>query len=85
MKLIDLINTVDEGYGDGCISAHFDPDTSEVKHQQGDTLAEFVVIELSESFDPDADDEDQISAAVFAMERAKQDIENVITALMKRG
>lgn len=47
----------------------------------GDTLALFIAWELYETFDPDADDEQQISTAIGAMRRAGDCLRDVETAL----
>jgi len=83
MKLVDLLNKASAGYDDDFLSEYFDTDTGDLKEGHGDTLAEFIVVELTETFDSDGDDEDQMSEAVRVMERAKRDLEDVITALLK--
>ena len=49
-----------------------------------DTLALFVVRELSETFDAEANDEQQITEAVRVMETGRINIENIISALLMR-
>ncbi len=50
----------------------------------GDTLALFIVRELAETFDPKASDDEQIAEAVRVMTAAKNNLENVISALEER-
>lgn len=47
----------------------------------GDGLAEFIAWELYETYDPDADDETQITTAVGAMQRAADCLKDVAEAL----
>ena len=81
MTLVELLNKANEGYEDGYLENYFDPKTGEFVQGKGDTLSEFIVVELSETFDPDADDEAQLSEALSAMDMAKRDIEGVMAAL----
>jgi len=81
MTLVELLNQANEGYEDGYLENYFDPKTGEFVQGKGDTLSEFIVVELSETFDPDADDETQLSEALSAMDMAKRDIEGVMAAL----
>ena len=89
MKLIQLVRICDGAY-----SQDF-PESSllELVNQRsgkplkrmpspiGDTLALFVVRELAETYDADANDEQQITEAVRVMEMAKGNLENIICAL----
>jgi hypothetical protein len=50
----------------------------------GDTLALFVVRELSETFDAEASDEQQITETVRVMEMARGNLDNIIMALNER-
>jgi hypothetical protein len=50
----------------------------------GDTLALFIVRELSETFDPDASDDEQIAEAIRVLSQAKDDLENMVSALEGR-
>jgi hypothetical protein len=51
----------------------------------GDTLAEFVALELYESFDPEASDDEQIATAVKLMQSAADDLAAVAHALANIG
>ena len=85
MTINDLINKAAEGYTDSQLlmywtgfgnRAHFydNPDG-------GDGLARFIVLELSETFDPEACREDQLAEAVRVMTNASRDVQGVIEAL----
>ena len=81
MKLLELLTTADKGYGDGAMAGYFDEATGKHKNGFGDTLAQFVVLELSETFDKDADTATQLSVARNMMRNTQQDLQNVIDAL----
>lgn len=82
MKLVDLMKLASKGYPDG-LEDFFDKKTGKPVVPEGvrDTLALFVVIELSETFDPEASAKKQKEEAVRALERAIEDLHGVITAL----
>jgi hypothetical protein len=81
MKLVELLKKANEGYDDGMLAEYFDEETGELVEGKGDTLAQFIVIEISETFSSEADDEDQIGEAIRVMEMAKRDIEGVMATL----
>ncbi len=78
MELKKLIEAASEGYPDGLVERYFEnPDEN-----HGDSLAKFIAIELSETFDEDAlTDEDQVLAAIHQMRRARAELDSVISAL----
>lgn len=47
----------------------------------GDTLAQFIALELADTFDPEADDKEQVETAVRVMQSAANDIAAVMEAL----
>jgi len=47
----------------------------------GDTLAEFIAVELADTYDEEADDAEQIASAVRAMQSAADDLSAVAHAL----
>ena len=47
----------------------------------GDTLALFIAKELEETYDPEASDSAQIEGAMRAMNRAREDVRQVILKL----
>jgi hypothetical protein len=49
--------------------------------RRGIALAEFIVIELSETFDPDASDREQIDIGVHTLEGAIKELHDTIAAL----
>ena len=82
MQLVDLLNKANKGYKDGYLENYFDPKTGEFVQGKGDTLAEFIVVELQETFDPKASDEAQINEALRAMDMARRDIDSVMQSLI---
>ena len=51
----------------------------------GDTLAEFIALELYESFEPEASDDEQLAIAVKVMQSAADDLQAVAHALANIG
>jgi len=81
MKLSEIIAIADRAYPDGLVQAHFeDPDG-----QHGDTLAEFIALELQDVYDADAGDEDQWSEAARVIRRARDELDSVLSALERES
>lgn len=76
---MDLAN---RGYPDGYLAKYYDARTGELKSGSGDTLAEFIVKELVETFDCEAKDELQMRTAVQMLERAIGDLADTVAALL---
>ena len=90
MNLIDLITAADEGYPDGVIMQwYLEIKARENSNQRrpdsdiGDTLAKFIVLELIETFDPEASDQEQFEEAARVMYSAKNELMGVIASLEK--
>ncbi len=81
MKLVDLLDLANRGYPDGYLTEYYDARTGEPKSGSGDTLAEFIVKELVDTFDSEAEDELQTATAVQMLEHAVGDLEDTIAAL----
>lgn len=77
MKIEKLIAIANTGYSDHLVQGYFEDPEGE----HGDTLAEFIARELQETLDPDANDTDQLFAAMDKMEKAQAEIGGVIQAL----
>lgn len=75
MTLEKLIAIADEAYPDGLVGAAAED------MEVGDTLAEFIVRELRDSFDPKLTSADQLAEAVRVMNTATQELESVEAAL----
>lgn len=76
MTLNELIARANTAYPDGLIAALWDPLRQAVLSNAnvGDTLALFVVRELKDTFDPEAQDTNQLSTAAQAMQRATNEL-----------
>jgi len=81
LNLIELLKAANTHYADSYLSLYFDMRSGAPKRGYGDTLAEFIVRELRESFDERFSREQQVTAAVSALERAKEDIQDAIEGL----
>ena len=81
MKLIELLDQASQGYPDQYLREYYDGKTGKRKHGSGDFLAEFIVTELSETFDSEASDDEQISLGIHVLENAIKDLQHTIAAL----
>jgi hypothetical protein len=83
MTLLELLNAANQGYPDGYLAEYYNTKTGTRKRKrgQGDTLAEFIVLELIDTFDSKTSDDSQINLATQILERARRDLFNVIQAL----
>jgi len=61
LSLVELLNLANEAHDDGYLAEYFDPDTGTSKAGSGDTLAEFIVREIRDTFDPNATRSAQLS------------------------
>jgi hypothetical protein len=86
MKLLRLMKIAAKAYdSDRTLNLCFDKKTGKPlsrskRKDVGDTLAEFVAIELAETFDPAVSDEDQKQEARRVMRMAVGELESVIAA-----
>jgi len=83
MRLVQLLNKANEGYDDHFLSEYFHPKTGRFRKGEGDGLARFIVIEISETFDAESTDLQQVDEAIRVMIQAREDIRRVIVALRK--
>lgn len=82
MTLVELLNRANEAYPDNYLNTYYDPLTGELDAEAwGDTLAEFIVIELKDTFDPDATNEVQLRTAREALQRAIHELDAVVQHL----
>lgn len=92
MKLIELMAICDEAYAkdfpesslEELVNKRSGAPLKRLPSPIGDTLALFVVRELSETFDAQASEEQQITEAVRVMEMARGNLDNIIMALNER-
>ena len=83
LKLTDILNAANKHYDENYLSVYFDTTTGGPSTGSGDTLAEFIVCELRESFNGKSSRERQIEAAVLSLLSAKEDIQNAIDGLQE--
>lgn len=83
LTLMDILNAANEHYDESYLSTYFDVTNGERRDGSGDTLAEFIVCELRESFDEKSSRERQVAVEVRMLERAKADIQNAIVGLQE--
>lgn len=84
MKLNGLIEIVSAAYPDGLIAVEywdFKRECPRKNPKGGDTLALFIALEIKDTYDADATDEQQIETALRAIERARGDLDAVGAAL----
>jgi hypothetical protein len=85
LTLLELLNLANESYPDGFLGEYFDPQTAERRVGGGDTLAQFIVAELSETFDAGASRAKQLREARIALENATEKIDEVIYGLCQQA
>ena len=81
MTLLELLDAANQGYPDGYLAEYYDTKTGKRKSGSGDGLAQFIVLELIDTFDSEATDDSQIGTATQVLERAREDLLGAIQAL----
>lgn len=81
MKLNDLLEIAHRAYPEEHTRLCWDAKKQKVRTGTGDSLAEFVVREIADTFDADAPEENQLDAALSAMRWACTELTAVIEAL----
>jgi hypothetical protein len=77
MTLDKLVKIADRGYYDGLVWAYYkDPDGD-----HGDTLAQFIALEIADTYDPEADDVEQLLEVARALTKAEVQLAEVVNAL----
>ena len=84
MQLLEVLNLANKGY-DGGLAEFYEEKTGDVIDRVGDTLALFIVSELSSTYQAGVEDEGQILHAIHAMTVAKNELESVIIAVQSRS
>ncbi len=90
MKLKELLDLADKAYASEGIldlKSYYDEEVGNPANldEPGDTLAQFIVIELAETFDPELDDEGQLQEAMRVIDAAEKDLNRVWMALFERS
>ena len=83
MTLNEIVSRAASAYPDGFVLAYWDSEKQEPRENPngGDTLAQFIAIELFETFDDEATDEEQLRMAIGKMRSAEEDLHKVVAAL----
>ena len=81
MKLNQLLEIAHRAYPEEHTRLCWDAKKQKVRTGTGDSLAEFVVREIADTFDADAPEENQLDAALSAMRWACTELTAVIEAL----
>jgi hypothetical protein len=81
LTLVELLNIANEAYDDGYLAEYFDPGTGASRAGSGDTLAEFIVREIRDTFDSNATRCAQLEEARRVLMNAIADLEAVIERL----
>jgi len=80
MNIKELLDIANKGYPDEFLSQYYNGQ-GKAKKGSGDTLAEFIVNELIETFDLETDDQEQMSTAIEKLNMAVTDLEQVVVVL----
>jgi hypothetical protein len=84
MTLNQLIEKANKHYPDGFLAHYWDGLNQKVIAKNcGDTLAQFIVRELQDTFDENANDAEQIVEVRRALKNAHREIGNIIDKLGK--
>lgn len=81
MKLNELLEIAHRAYPEEHTRLCWDAKRQKARTGTGDSLAEFVVQEIADTFDADAPEENQLDAALSAMRWACTELTVVIEAL----
>lgn len=81
LTLFESLNLANEAYSDGFLAEYYDTRTGERRKGGGDSLARFIVAELSETFTLDAPRAAQLREARNALDHAVDALAEVIEAL----
>jgi len=82
MKLNELIHQAAAAYPDAQLLEYWDGQRAVHNPAGGDTLAEFIVKELCDTFDADATEAEQRAEGTRVLRRAVSELQSVITALL---
>ena len=83
MTLNEIVTRAASVYPDCWVLQYWDMDKQYAVSNKdgGDSLAEFIAMELYETFDPEGSDQQQIAMAVRKMRDAAGELQAVVTAL----
>jgi hypothetical protein len=75
LLLVELLNMANKGYPDEYLSEYYDTVTGQRRQGEGDSLAKYIVTELTETFAPDATRAEQIDQACHALSNVIADLQ----------
>jgi ATP-dependent helicase YprA (DUF1998 family) len=82
LTLFEILNIASSGYPDDFLKDYYDQETGKINEQgSGDTLAEFIVREIADTYDPDADKEAQVAEVSRVLRNGIGNLEKVIAAI----
>lgn len=82
MKAGELVAAAARFYPEDFIARYFDPVRERVRWlRAGDTLAEFIVTEILETYDKAASDVAQVDEGIRVLEQAKRDLDSALRGL----
>ena len=81
MNLNDLIHKAAAAYPDARLLAYWDGQRAVSNPAGGDTLAEFIVRELCDTFDAKAGTQSQVAEAVRVLRKALADVQAVLETI----
>jgi hypothetical protein len=82
LTLLEILNIASSGYPDDFLKEYYSQETGKINEQgSGDTLAEFIVREIVETYDPDADKDAQVTEVCRVLRNGISDLEKVIAAV----
>jgi len=81
MRLDAIIRIADKAYPDGLVGQAYKQIKAKKPVSVGDTLAEFIAREITETYEPTAGTKVQLDEAIRVMETAVREVEAVRSAL----
>lgn len=80
--LLELLNKANEDYPDGFLAMYYNLKTGVFNEDgSGDSLARFIVLELTETFEPEATRAQQIAVARHVLNRGMETLQHIIDVL----
>src|SRR5579872_2746760 len=82
LTLVQVLNVASSGYKDDFLKKYYHEETGQANEAgSGDTLAEFIVLEIRDTFDANLPKTEQLTEACRVLRRAISNVESVIEAL----
>lgn len=86
MTLLEILNIANAEYPDAYLDEYYDTTTGRRKQNgQGDTLSQFIVIELSETYDEAANDAWQLMEAARVLRIAMLELQRLVRAFEEKA